>query len=175
MTVMRICKLGDEVLGRPTSPVEDWGDDLQRLVADMEETMHAAQGVGLAANQVGLSLRLAIIDVAPGTQESHLWVLTNPEIVEAEGDQKEEEGCLSVPGLAALVERPARVVARYQDLDGAWQEIEGTGLLARALCHEIDHLDGKLFIQRIAGLRGDMVRRRARKMSRDGSWDDVHP
>lgn len=175
MTVMRICKMGEEVLARPTAPVTEWGEDLRRLVADMEETMHAAHGVGLAANQVGLSLRLAIIDVAPGTAESKLWILVNPEIVETDGVQKDEEGCLSVPGLGAPVERPARVVARFQDLEGRWQSVEGTGLMARALCHETDHLDGKLFVQRIPGLRGDMVRRKARKMMREGVFDEVTP
>ena len=175
MSVLRICKLGDEVLGRKTDPVTAFDDELARLVGDMEETMHAAHGVGLAANQVGLSLALAIIDVAPGTADSKLWVLANPEIVDAEGEQREEEGCLSVPGLSSPVDRPTRVVARYQDLHGEPREVEGTGLLARALCHEIDHLNGFLFIQRIPGLRGDMARRKARRMSRDGSWDDVHP
>jgi peptide deformylase len=175
VTVLRITKLGEEVLARTCEPVTRWDEELERLVADMVETMHAARGVGLAANQVGVAVALAIIDVAPQSEESRLWVLVNPEIVQAEGLQRDEEGCLSIPGLAAPVDRPERVVARFQDLRGDWQEIEGTGLMARALSHEIDHLNGRLFVQRIPGIRGDMVRRRARRMARSGEWEDVHP
>jgi len=175
VAVLRITKLGEDVLARPCEPVTAWDERLEAVVADMVETMHAARGVGLAANQVGLSLQLAIIDIAPDSPESKLWVLTNPEILEVEGGVREEEGCLSIPGLAAPLERPERVVARFQDLKGEWQQVEGTGLMARALCHEIDHLQGRLFIQRISGIRGDMVRRRAKRMARSGEWEDVHP
>ena len=175
MTVMRIVKLGADVLARKTDPVTSWDEGLARLVTDMEQTMHAARGIGLAANQVGLPLALAIIDLDPGGPESHLWVLTNPEIVESDGAVKDDEGCLSIPSLSAIVERADRVVARYRDLAGEEQHVEGTGLMARALCHEIDHLNGFLFTQRIPGVRGDLVRRRARKMQRSGDWDDVTP
>lgn len=175
MAILPIVKMGHERLGLRAEPVTDWGDWLQELVRDMVETMNAAHGVGLAANQVGLPHDLAIIDVDAGTSESSLIVLTNPEIVETSGTVKEEEGCLSIPGLTAEVERPARVVARYQDEHGVERTIEGEGLLAKALVHEIDHLNGILYVQRIKGVRGDLVRRRARKMRDRGEWEDVYP
>ena len=175
MSVLPIVKFGHDVLSRKTEPVAAWGDELERLVRDMEETMHAARGIGLAANQVCLSMRLAIIDLEPATERSELWVLANPEIVESSGIVKESEGCLSIPGVFELVERPERVVVRYQELRGDEKVVEGTGLLARALCHEIDHLNGLLFPQRIRGLRGDLVKRRVKKMARSGQFDEVHP
>ena len=175
MAILPIVKMGHEQLGKRAEPVTDWGDWLQELVRDMTETMHAANGVGLAANQVGLPHDLAIIDVHAGTSESDLLVLTNPEIVETSGLVKEEEGCLSVPLLSAEVVRPERVVAKFQDAEGKEQTIEGDGLLAKALVHEIDHLHGFLYLQRIKGMRGELVRRRARKMRDRGEWDDVYP
>lgn len=175
MSVLRICKFGEDVLARKADPVTAWDEELERLVRNMEETMHQAQGVGLAANQVGIARDLAILDLNPGTQKSELWVLTNPEIVESTGSIKEEEGCLSIPGVTAIVERPEKVVVRFRDLRGDEKFIEGSGLLARALCHELDHLNGTLFPQRIPGMRGDLLKRRVRKMSQTGEWDDVVP
>jgi peptide deformylase len=175
VAVLPIVKMGHDALARRAEPVTDWGDWLQDLVRDMVETMNAAHGVGLAANQVGLPHDLAIIDVAAGTSESSLLVLTNAEILELSGEVKEEEGCLSIPGLVAEVARPERAVVRCRDEHGDERIVEGEGLLARALCHEIDHLHGKLFIQRIPGVRGDLVRRRARKMRKSGDWEDVYP
>jgi peptide deformylase len=173
--VLRICKFGEDVLARKTELISAWDDELELLVRDMEETMHAARGVGLAANQVGIGRRLAIIDLEPGTAQSHLWVLRNPEIVESSGSIKDDEGCLSIPGLSAPVDRPERVVVRYIDQRGDEQFVEGEGLLARALCHEIDHLNGMLFPQRIPGMRGDLFKRRVKKMSKSGEWDEVVP
>src|SRR5688500_3740832 len=138
MSVLRVVKFGDDVLARRCAPVAKWDDDLAKLVRDMEETMHAARGIGLAANQVGIPASLAIIDLAPATDTSELWVLTNPEIVETSGSIKDQEGCLSIPGVYETVERPEKVVVRFQDLEGQEQFVEGTGLMARALCHEID-------------------------------------
>lgn len=175
MAILPIVKMGHPQLAKRAEPVTDWGDWLKELVEDMVETMNAANGVGLAANQVGLPHDLAIIDVGAGTSESQLLVLTNPEIVESHGSVKEEEGCLSVPLLTAEVVRPERVVARFRDIEGQEQEIEGDGLLGKALCHEIDHLHGMLYIQRIKGMRGELVRRRARKMRDRGEWEDVYP
>lgn len=175
MSVLRICKFGEDVLNRKTDPVTAWNEELERIVRDMEETMHAAHGIGLAANQVGIGRRLAIIDLAPGTQKSELWVLTNPEVVETSGAIKDEEGCLSIPGFTELVERPENVVVRFRDLAGDEKFIEGSGLLARALCHELDHLEGTLFPQRILGLRGDLVRKRVKKAAKSGEFDDAEP
>jgi peptide deformylase len=175
MTVLDIVKYGGEVLHRRTEPVTQWDGALAQIVRDMEETMHAARGIGLAANQVGIPLRLAIIDLAPKQPESKLWILVNPEIVEKDGLVRDDEGCLSIPEYSAPTDRPERVVARFQDLEGRTQEVEGTGLMARALCHEIDHLDGFVFVDRIRGMRGDLARSRVKKMARSGEWDDVHP
>lgn len=175
MSVLRICKFGEDVLNRKTEPVTAWNEELEKIVREMEETMHAARGIGLAANQVGMSKQLAIIDLSPGTLNSELWVLTNPEIVEATGSVKDEEGCLSIPGFTEIVERPEKVVVRFQDLAGEEKFIEGSGLLARALCHELDHLDGTLFPQRILGLRGELVRKRVKKAARGGEWEEVFP
>jgi peptide deformylase len=175
VAILPIVKMGHEQLAKRAESVTDWGDWLQELVRDMNETMNAANGVGLAANQVGLPHDLAIIDVDPGTSESNLIVLTNPEIIETRGSVKEEEGCLSVPGMSAEVVRPEWVVARFQDAEGKEQTIESDGLLAKALVHEIDHLQGFLYLQRIKGMRGELVRRRARKMRDRGEWDDVYP
>lgn len=175
MSVLRICKFGEEVLNRKTDPVTAWNEELERIVREMEETMHAARGIGLAANQVGLPKQLAIIDLNPGTQRSELWVLTNPEIVEATGSVKDEEGCLSIPGFTELVERPEKVVVRFRDLAGDEKFIEGSGLMARALCHELDHLNGMLFPQRIRGLRGDLVRKRVKKAAKSGEFDETEP
>jgi peptide deformylase len=175
VSVLRICKFGEEVLNRKTDPVTAWNEELERIVREMEETMHAARGIGLAANQVGLGKRLAILDLNPGTQKSELWVLTNPEIVETAGAVKDEEGCLSIPGFTEIVERPEKVVVRFQDLAGEEKFIEGSGLLARALCHELDHLEGTLFPMRIRGMRGDLVRKRVKKAAKSGEWEEVYP
>ena len=175
MTTLPIVKFGHEALSHAADPVTTWDEELEKLVRDMEETMLAARGVGLAANQVGLPQSLAIIDLNPGTQSSELWVLTNPEIVETSGALKEEEGCLSIPGVTAMVERPEKVVVRFHDLRGDEKYIEGTGLLARALCHELDHLAGMLFPQRILGMRGDLLRSRVKKLLREEAWKDVYP
>ena len=175
MSVLRICKFGEEVLNRKTDPVTAWNEELEKIVREMEETMHAAHGIGLAANQVGLALNMAIIDLAPDTQKSELWVLTNPEIVESSGSIKESEGCLSIPGVYEIVERPEKVVVKFQDAEGQEKFIEGSGLLARALCHEIDHLNGMVFPQRIKGLRGDLVKRQVRKLQKSGEWEKVEP
>ena len=175
MTVLRICKFGEDVLARKADPVTAWNEELERLVRDMEATMHEARGVGLAANQIGLATNLAIIDLNADSQKSELWVLTNPELVESSGSIKEEEGCLSIPDVTAMVERPERVVVKYQDLRGDEKFIEGSGLLARALCHELDHLAGTLFPSRIPGMRGDLLKRRVRKMAQSGEWDEVVP
>ena len=165
-----IVKYGDPVLEMPTKPVEKFDEELQKLVADMFESMYAAQGVGLAAPQIGVSLRLAVIDVSVGKHPDAKLVCANPEIVHAEGEQREEEGCLSLPGFRGHVARPQYVTIRAHDISGQEFEMRGEGLLARAFCHEIDHLKGVLFISHLSMLKRDLIKRKIRKMKKAGDW-----
>ena len=165
-----ITKYGAAVLESPTTPVEKFDDDLAKLCEDMFESMYVAQGVGLAATQIGLSKRLAVIDVSVGKNPEAKLVLANPEIIHVEGDQREEEGCLSLPGFRGNVLRPAYVTVRAQNLKGEVYEMRGEGLLARAFCHEIDHLDGILFLQHLSMLKRDLIKRRIRKLRKTGEW-----
>ena len=165
-----ITKYGAAVLESPAKPVEKFDDDLAKLCEDMFESMYVAQGVGLAATQIGLSKRLAVIDVSLGKTPEARLVLANPEIVHVEGDQREEEGCLSLPGFRGSVLRPAYVTIRAQDLQGKTYEMRGEGLLARAFCHEIDHLNGVLFIQHLSMLKRDLIKRRIRKLRKTNEW-----
>src|SRR5438093_8840627 len=136
----------------------------------MVETMYAAPGIGLAATQVGVPLRIFVIDLSVGRDPSGLLVMINPTFVERDGMQIEEEGCLSVPGFNATVVRPERVVLRGLDRRGQPQERRGTGLLARAFQHEVDHLDGTLFVDRLRGIKRDLIVRKIRKLTRAGKW-----
>ena len=165
-----IVKYGDAVLEKPTKPVEKFDEQLQTLVADMFESMYAAQGVGLAAPQIGVSLQLAVIDVTVGKNPEAKLVCANPEIIHTEGEQREEEGCLSVPGFRGYVLRPQYVTLRAQDATGKEFEMRGEGLLARAFCHEIDHLSGVLFINHLSLLKRDLIKRKIRKMKKAGEW-----
>lgn len=165
-----IVKFPDPILQRPSAPVTEFDNDLRKLVADMFESMYAAQGIGLAAPQIGIPKRLTVIDVSNQKEPKDKLVLINPEITLREGKQLEEEGCLSLPEIREKVRRAARVVVRAQNEYGEWIEREGTELLARAFQHEIDHLDGVLFIFRISALKRDLVLRRIRKMQRAGEW-----
>jgi peptide deformylase len=165
-----ITKYGAPVLESPTKPVEKFDDDLAKLCEDMFESMYVAQGVGLAATQIGLSKRLAVVDVSLGKNPEAKLVLANPEIIHVEGDQREEEGCLSVPGFRGNVLRPAYVTVRAQNLKGEVFEMRGEGLLARAFSHEIDHLDGILFLQHLSMLKRDLIKRRIRKLRKTGEW-----
>jgi peptide deformylase len=132
--------------------------------------MYAAPGVGLAAPQIGLGIRLMVIDITVGEDPEQVIVMANPVMLEQEGEQHEEEGCLSVPGYSGVVSRPDWVKVRGQDLKGKEVTLEGTGLLARAFCHEIDHLDGKLFLERLGMLKRDLIKRKIRKKIRQGDW-----
>jgi peptide deformylase len=165
-----IVKYGDPVLERPGKPVEKFGAELKQLTSDMFESMYAARGVGLAAPQIGLALRLAVIDVTNGKNPEARLVLANPEILHIEGEQREDEGCLSVPGFHASVVRPKFVTIRAQNTAGEWYEMRGEGLLARAFCHEIDHLHGTLFLAHLGMLKRDMIKRRIRKLRKAGEW-----
>jgi len=165
-----IVKYGDPVLETPTKLVEKFDEELHTLVADMFESMYAAQGVGLAAPQIGISQRLAVIDVTSGKNPEGKIVCVNPEITHTEGEQREEEGCLSVPGFRGHVLRPRFVTVRAQDATGKEFEMRGEGLLARAFCHEIDHLNGVLFITHLSLLKRDLIKRKIRKMRKAGEW-----
>lgn len=160
MAVLEIRKYPDEVLKQKTKPVSEFGPELQKLIDDMIETMYAAPGVGLAANQVGVSKQVAVIDVSSREEESSLIVLVNPEIVHREGETASEEGCLSIPDYTTIVKRAERVKVRCLDRRGNRIEIEADGLLARALQHEIDHLDGFLLIDRIGRIKREFFRKR---------------
>jgi peptide deformylase len=162
-----IVRYGDERLLAANADVDAASPGFSALLTDMVETCHAAPGIGLAAPQIGVNQRVAIIDLSVGSDPGALIVLVNPVILDSSGEQREEEGCLSVPDLTERVVRPAFVRAQAADAEGRVREIEGTGLLARALCHEIDHLNRILYIDRLRGLRREMTRkkldRRARK------------
>lgn len=161
-----ILRYGDQRLLARNAPADPSSPDFPSLLADMMETCHAAPGIGLAAPQIGVNERIAIIDLSVGADPQGLVVLVNPEILETLGEQKEEEGCLSVPDLTERVARPARVRVRAADAAGLVREIEGTGLLARALCHEIDHLNGLLFVDRLRGLKRELVKRKLARRAR---------
>jgi peptide deformylase len=165
-----ILKYGDSTLHETAQPVGAVTGDVERLVDDMIETMYAAPGVGLAATQVGVALRIFVVDISVGRDPSGLIVMINPEFVTRDGTQLEEEGCLSVPGFNATVVRPTRAVVKGLDRTGAAHQIEGTGLLARAFQHEMDHLDGMLFVDRLRGIKREVIVRRIKKLTRAGKW-----
>jgi peptide deformylase len=171
MSIRPIVRYGDPVLHAPSSPVERIDDSIRALLDDMVATMYAAPGVGLAAPQVGVPLRLIVIDLSVGEDPSQVIKLVNPEVLERDGEQKHEEGCLSVPGFAGSPARPARVTVRGLDPDGRERVYTGTDLLARAFCHEIDHIDGLVFVDRLSPLKRDLMRRKLRKKAREG-WEE---
>jgi peptide deformylase len=162
---------GSEVLDKPSDPVSNITEEEAKLVQDMIETMYKAPGVGLAAPQVGVSKRVMVTDETVGEKKDRLITIINPEIVETDGEQYEEEGCLSIPGFSATVIRPQRVVIRGVDLDGKDVMVEGSDLLARAFCHEMDHLDGKFFLDHLSFIKRDMIKRRIKKLIRQGKWE----
>ena len=168
--ILKIVKYPDPILSRPGEPITEFNDELRKLIADMFETMYAEQGIGLAAPQVGVALRMFVIDLSVGKRSGELLTIINPEFVTRDGMQLEEEGCLSVPGFNATIARPAHIVVRGLNRDGRDITIDGDGLLARALQHEMDHLDGMLFIDRLRGLRRDLMLRKIRRLQRTGRW-----
>jgi peptide deformylase len=168
--ILKIVKYPDPVLSKPGEPITEFNAELRQLAADMFETMYAGQGAGLAAQQVGIAKRLAVIDLSSGKDPAQKLVLVNPEIISHDGRLYETEGCLSFPDIMEKVVRSAQVRVRAQDLDGKWFEMDGDELLARCFQHEIDHLDGMLFIFRMSALKRDLVLRKIRKMQREGTW-----
>jgi peptide deformylase len=170
--VLRIVKYGDPVLEQRAENVTNFGTpELRQLVDNMFETMYANKGIGLAAPQVALSQRLTVIDPSAGEDPTAKLVLINPEILVKEGTQFGEEGCLSIPGFREDVRRALKVRIRAQNVDGEFFEIDGEELLARAMQHELDHLNGVLFINHISPLKRDLIRRKIRKLVKAGEWE----
>ena len=167
-----IVKYGDPVLEKPAAPVEVFDDELRKLLDDMFESMYAAHGVGLAAPQIGISRRIAVIDISFKEDPEAKLVLVNPQIIRTEGKQKGSEGCLSIPDFREPVARPMRVTVRAQDGVGKWFEKTGEEMLARAFMHETDHLNGRLYIHHISALKRDLMKRKIRKLVKAGEWGD---
>ena len=171
MTIRPIVRFGDPVLHQPASSVERVDDGVRALFDDMVATMYAAPGIGLAAPQVGVPLRVIVIDLSVGEDPQQVIKLANPEVLESEGEQKLEEGCLSIPGFAGSPCRPARVTVRGLGPEGKERVYTATDLLARAFCHEIDHVDGLVFVDRLSPLKRDLMKRKLRKRAREG-WEE---
>ena len=165
-----ILRYGADVLHAPAAPVAEITADVQQLIDDMIQTMYVAPGVGLAATQVGVPLRIFVCDISVGRNPGDLLTFVNPEFVERDGMQLEEEGCLSVPGFNATVARPSRAVLKGLNRDGREHTVEAAGLLARCFQHEMDHLEGTVFVDRLRGLQKDLIVRKIRKLSRAGKW-----
>jgi peptide deformylase len=166
-----IVKYGDPVLETKAATVAEFDTpDLRKLIEDMFESMYAARGVGLAAPQIGISKRIAVIDTSNGEDDAAKLVLINPEILKVEGSQTGEEGCLSVPGFREQVTRGKRVTVRAQNVQGEWFEMAGEDLLARAFLHETDHLNGTLYISHVSVLKRDLIKRKIRKLAKAGEW-----
>ena len=168
--ILPILKYGEAPLHERAAEVAELTSDIQKLIDDMIDTMYAAPGIGLAAPQVGVPLRIFVIDVSVGRRAEDLMVFVNPEFIEQDGVQLEEEGCLSMPGFNATVARPLRVTVRGLDRHGEAFTVEGKDLLARAFQHEMDHLDGRLFLDRVRGIKRDLIVTKIRKLSRSGKW-----
>jgi peptide deformylase len=166
-----IVKYGDSVLEKRCEDVVDFDSpELHKLIEDMFESMYAARGVGLAAPQIGISRRIAVIDCSGNEDQPERIVLINPEIISTEGLQTSEEGCLSIPGFREQVTRAQRVTVRAQNVKGEWFEMTGEDLLARAFLHETDHLNGKLYINHVSALKRDLIRRKVKKLQKAGEW-----
>lgn len=165
-----IVKYGQRVLETPAEPITVFNGDLEKLVADMFETMYAANGVGLAATQIGIGKRLTVIDITSGQDPKARLVLANPVIIATDGRQSQDEGCLSLPDFRAQTPRPARATVCAQDLTGKEFTVEGEGLLARAFCHETDHLNGILFINHLSLLKRESIKRKVKKLMKAGDW-----
>ena len=165
-----ILRLGDSILTETARPVDAITLEIETLIDDLIETMYAAPGIGLAAPQVGVALRIFVLDLSVGRDPTALHVMINPEFVERDGMQLEEEGCLSVPGFTSTVARPKRVVVKGLNRQGEMHTLEGTGLMARALQHEVDHLNGCLFVDRLRGISRDLIVRKIKKLAKAGKW-----
>ena len=165
-----VVKYGDPILEKSTPVITKFDAALEELAEDMFASMYAAQGAGLAAPQIGKSMRLAVVDVSNGKNPEAKIVLVNPEIIHAEGEKREEEGCLSIPGFRGYVVRPQFVTVKAQNAKGEWFEMKAEDYLARAFCHEIDHLNGILFLQHLGMLKRDIIKRKIKKLRKEGEW-----
>jgi peptide deformylase len=168
--IYAIVKYGDPVLEKPGAAITKFDAELEELAEDMFASMYAAQGAGLAAPQIGKSIRLAVVDVTNGKNPEAKIVLANPEIIHAEGEKREEEGCLSIPGFRGYVVRPQFVTVKAQNAKGEWFEMRAEDYLARAFCHEIDHLNGVLYLQHLSMLKRDLIKRKIKKLKKQGEW-----
>lgn len=168
--ILPILKYGISDLKRPSDRVDFFNGELEKIVKNMIETMYSAPGIGLAAPQIGLNVRLATIDLSVGEDASQLITICNPEIVSSQGEQKSEEGCLSVPGFTEIVVRPQKLVVRGQNIHGDEIQIEAEELLARCFSHEMDHLNGIFFIDHLSSLKKNLIRNKIKKLTKDGEW-----
>ena len=168
--LLPILKYGAPELKKVSKPVDCFNGELERIVKNMIETMYAAPGIGLAAPQIGLNIQLATVDLSVGEDTSQLISICNPEIVSKDGEQKSEEGCLSIPDFSDVVVRPRTMVVRGQNIHGEEVRIEAEGLLARCFSHEIDHLNGILFIDRLSVLKRNLIKNKIKKMTKSGEW-----
>ncbi len=173
MAIKRIVKYPDPVLRKKTKQVTEFGEDLQKLIEDMADTMYDAPGVGLAANQIGENQQVVVIDITPQEEEKQLLVLVNPEILDKEGEQIGEEGCLSVLELSAKVKRYKKVCIKAQDIDGKPIQMDAEDLLARVIQHELDHLHGKLFVDHISTLKRSFYKKKLKKILQEQQGEDV--
>ena len=170
MSVLEIRKYGDPVLREEARTVTEIDDKLQKLIDDMIQTMYAAPGVGLAANQIGVPVRLMVIDLTVGEDPTQVYTFINPEIFDSQGEITEEEGCLSIPDFVEIVTRPEKLKVRYLDRKGIEKVMEAEGLMARAICHEIDHLNGTLFVDYLRGIRKERILKKIQKLVKAGNW-----
>lgn len=170
MAIRPIVLFPDPVLLAPTKPVEIITEDVRDLVRDMVETMYAAPGIGLAANQLGVPLQVCVVDLSVGEKPGELKVLINPEVKETWGSEVAEEGCLSFPDVTLEIERPYRAVVEALDLDGNRVRVDGTGLLARVMQHEVEHLQGRVFLMNVSPLKREIVKRQIKKRIKAGDW-----
>jgi len=168
--ILPILKYGKPELKRLSLPVDHFDGELEKLVKNMIETMYSAPGIGLAAPQVGLNIRLATVDLSVGEDSSKLITICNPEIVSTEGEQKSEEGCLSIPDFTDTVIRPKKMIVRGQNIHGEEVVIEAEGLLARCFSHEIDHLNGILYIDHLSTIKKNLIRNKIKKLAKSGNW-----
>ena len=168
--ILPILKYGSPELRTVSKPVDAFDAQLEKISRNMIETMYSSPGIGLAANQIGINIRLATIDLSVGEDPSQLIIICNPEIVSSEGEQKNDEGCLSVPDFSDIVVRPQKLTIRGVNLKGEEVRHEAEGLLARCFCHEIDHLNGILFVDRLSPLKRTLIRNRIKKLAKAGEW-----